>query len=728
MRGDDEGGAAADAPILIVSNRLPITVQKGPAGVECKRSSGGLVAALHPVLAARGGTWVGWPGGDAWPDDPAATGVPYRLIPVSLSSREIKRYYHGFANRTLWPLFHSLIERTRFEHQEWAAYERVNARFAAAVASAWDGEGLAWIHDYHLMRAPLELRRRLPDLKQAFFLHIPFPGFDMFRLLPWDRDLLRGLLACDLIGFHTGGYAQNFLDCVERLLGCRVERERGLIEYGTRTVQARAFPLGIDFEQFAGRAEAAPVSPHSGHRIVLGVDRLDYTKGIPERVRAFEHLLETHPEWRERVVLLQVAVPSRQQVAEYQQLKRLLDEEIGRVNGRFATASWSPIRYLHRSVSPEQLAVLYRDADVALVTPLRDGMNLVAKEYVASQVRDPGVLILSRLAGSAEAMPEALLVNPYDEPGMAAAIHRALRMEEPERRSRMHALRRREERDDVHAWVAELLGAAASPVAEPRPPTETEFTAWLGGLISGQRVVLFLDYDGTLAEIAPRPEEAHLSGDMRRTLQACLDHPEIDVCVVSGRALDDVKGMVGLPGVIYAGNHGLEIEGPGLESFVLDDAASYRESTSALAGELAALAEPGAWVEEKGLTLTYHFRQVPEARHGELARRVRGLVREAGLRPRPAHRAVEARPPLEWDKGRAVLHILEEIQGPDWSERVRVVYAGDDDTDEDAFKVLGGLGATFRIGPPHQPTSAMRHLRSPETLRALLDWVVRFKS
>ncbi len=309
-------------PVLVVSNRLPVTLQRGSSGLERRRSTGGLVSALEPVLTKQGGTWVGWPGmklreGETLskPDD------PYQMRSVELTDNEVNRYYHGFSNRTLWPLFHCMAERARFDRRDWETYEEVNARFAQAAAEASQSTGLTWVHDYHLLRTPLHLRRLVPEARIGHFLHIPFPPHDLFRLLPWDRDLLRGLLAADLIGFHVGTYARNFLDCVELLLAARVDRASGLVEHGERTVQVGVFPLGIDFALYDSQARrsAHEADIYSG-KIVLGVDRLDYTKGVPERIRAFERLLELHPEHREKVILLQVAVPSRFQVAEYQEL------------------------------------------------------------------------------------------------------------------------------------------------------------------------------------------------------------------------------------------------------------------------------------------------------------------------------------------------------------------------------------------------------------------------
>jgi trehalose 6-phosphate synthase/phosphatase len=715
-----------ERPIVVASNRLPFTFQRGPRGLERRPSPGGLVSALEPVLRRRGGTWIGWPGLELRDDEQvSARGRNYRIRPVRLSDSEVQRYYHGFSNRTLWPLFHSLPERTRYDRRDFEAYQHVNALFAEAIHASARHAELVWIHDYHLMQAPSALRLADPERRIAFFLHIPFPPYDIFRLLPWHREILRGLLSCDLIGFHVGGYVQNFLDCVERRLGAQVDRRSLRITYAGRTIQVGAFPIGIEFELFEDLArKAAHRSAGRPERIVLGVDRLDYTKGIPERIRAFERLLELHPRHRENVVLLQVAVPSRSQVTEYRQLKSEIDELVGRVNGRFATAQWSPIRYLYRSFAQDRLCALYRDADVALITPLRDGMNLVAKEYVTCQVEERGVLVLSSMAGAAETMREALIVNPNDIEATAEEIHRALTMDEEHRRARMAALRRRESREDVHAWVQSFLEAAIRP-AESLPLRDSDFEGWLGAYLSRYPLVLLLDYDGTLTPLVGHPDEARLTPRMRKLLAACAARGDTEVGIVSGRSLANVRGMVGDESFVYAGNHGLEISGPQFGEFQHEDLVHYTKRTEELAGLIEKVSVKGAWVESKGPTLTLHFRGVPESRRPALVERARKIINEAGYQARDAHCALEARPPIGWDKGRAVLHLLRTCHGPTWSERVRVVYVGDDQTDEDAFELLAGLATTFRVGPPYTRTSATFRLADVDAVAALLDWLSR---
>jgi len=718
--------SAEDRPVIVVSNRLPVTVHRGPKGLEARRSPGGLVSALEPVLKRRGGTWIGWPGTELRQDETLWTADgPYDIRPVRLTEKEIAGYYHGFSNRTLWPLFHSLPGQARYDRKEWQSFQRANERFADTTAEVAGEADLVWIHDYHLMLTPQLLAERKQDTRVAFFLHIPFPPYDLFRLLPWDRELLRGVLASDLIGFHVAGYARNFLDCVERVLGARVDHDAMLVEHGDRTVQVGTFPIGIDFEYFERAARSAAPSADPTERIVLGVDRLDYTKGIPERIHAFERLLELYPEHREKVVFLQIAVPSRFQVAEYRQLKREIDGLVGRVNGRFATSQWSPIRYLYRSLSQDRLAGLYRDADVALVTPLRDGMNLVAKEFVASQADEPGVLVLSRLAGVAETMYEALQVNPHNLDGTAEAIHRALTMNEAERASRLTALRRRERKNDLDAWVDGFLSAALSAHVGLRPPTDADFDAWLGRFVTDHPVALFLDYDGTLTPLVDHPSKAILTPTMREVVHQLVARPDTDVAIVSGRGLDDVSALVGDDAIIYAGNHGLELMGPDLPRFRHQDLDHYKTRTVALAEELADLAVSGAWTEQKGATLTFHYRAVDGSKQGHLAEQAHAVITEAGFQARNAHKAVEARPPIGWDKGQAVLHIVRALYGPAWSESVRVIYIGDDQTDEDAFRVLAGLGITFRVGSAEAPTHARRRLPNVDVVEALLAWLAK---
>lgn len=720
-------GGHSTRPLVVVSNRLPFTTAPGPAGLRFERSPGGLVAALDPALAERGGVWIGWPGStdqEHLPPFPDTPTVRYRGVP--LSSREVTQYYGGFSNRTLWPLFHYFTAQTHVDPSAWTVYDRVNARFGQIAAEESSDDALVWIHDYQLLRTPLHLRAAAPDRRIAFFLHIPFPAHDVFRLLPWARPLMQGLLASDLVGFHINDYADHFLTSAERVLGCGVDRARGEVEWDGRVVTVGAFPIGIDvetIERLAGEAPTLVAAPNEP-AIVLGVDRLDYTKGVYERLLAVEHLFERHPEHRRRVVFTQILVPSREHVAEYRALKRQIDETIGRINGRFSDAGWAPIRYQARSLSPADLAVLYRRADVALITPLRDGMNLVAKEYVAAQREDDGVLILSELAGAAQELQEALIVNPLDTNAVAAALHRALTMAPDERHARMVALRDRVRDNPVQRWAARFLAAAeqACERAQQHPPSPADtllrqLAPWLR---QRPRLALFLDYDGTLTPIVRHPDLAQLSEEARDAVRQAAHAPELDVCIVSGRGLDDVRDKVGVPGLTYIGNHGFEIEGPGL-SHRPAGLEQYSESVERAAAALALLDVPGAVVERKGPTVSYHVRGTPEGQRRDAERHAADVIRRQGLRPTRGKLVVEGRPPITWGKGHAVLHVLTQRYGSEWPGRVRALYLGDDTTDEDAFRSLRGIGRSIFIGSaPARDHGADFGLPNPVTVIQLL--------
>lgn len=453
--------------LIVVSNRLPTG-----------SGAGGLVTALEPVLRAYRGVWLGWDGGHGQGWIPPPSGKPYRLVPVALRERDVELYYHGFANRTLWPLCHSFVGRTEIRQDFWLAYRRVNRKFAEQIMAEAAHDDLVWIQDYHLMLVPGLLREAGFQGPICFFLHTPFPAYEIFRVLPWRRELLEGLLGCDLVAFHTRGYGDNFKDSVRRILGCPIEES--LVRWRGRKVRVVPAPISIDtayFERLGSSPETAQrvrrlTNGLSGCQIILGVDRLDYTKGIPERLSAIERLLEKHPEYHHRLVFMQVAVPSRTRVESYRLMKRQIDEMVGRINGRFSEGSWVPVRYLYRYVPQETLCAYYVMADVALVTPLRDGMNLVAKEYVACHPEEGGVLVLSEFAGAAEELSGAVRVNPYDSEAVADALHQALSMGAEERRRRMAAMKRHLREYDVERWARGLLGAL-----EERPrrkPAEAE--------------------------------------------------------------------------------------------------------------------------------------------------------------------------------------------------------------------------------------------------------------
>jgi len=457
--------------LLVVANRLPVHRgrREEGGGERWETSPGGLVSALKPILERTGGSWVGWDGAgrSAGRARRPFTHEGVDLIPVAISKREADAYYHGFANATLWPLYHDAIRTPRFEPRWWEPYVEVNRRFAEAAAAALGPRDVAWVHDYHLQLVPRFLRDLRPRARIGFFLHIPFPPPELFAQLPWRRALLEGLLAADLVGFQTRGGARNFLEVARRYAGAKLGEDTATLR--GRATRARAFPISIDFAAHDALARAPETSARAerlarrvgGRRILLGVDRLDYTKGIDVRLSAVEALLGSGRLDPERAVFLQIAVPSREDLTEYAQIRTEVERRVGRINGVHGEPGRAAVHYLYRSLPIEELSAYYRAAETMLVTPLRDGMNLVAKEYVAAHGEERGVLVLSEFAGAARELRQALLVNPHDVDGVAAAIEQALAMPDREAARRMRAMRRTVGRHDVHRWSKAYLETLA---------------------------------------------------------------------------------------------------------------------------------------------------------------------------------------------------------------------------------------------------------------------------
>lgn len=489
------GGPGGEGPLVVVSNRLPVVVREGSDGrLDIEPGAGGLVTAMTPVLKERGGTWIGWPGlDDRDREEEVRALLPrvseqagYDLEPVFLTPRDLENFYYGFANQVLWPLFHDLQSLLNYDPRFWTGYERVNRKYARVVAESASEDAYVWIHDYHLMLAARELRELGYGGRVGFFLHTPFPSPDVFVNLPWRVEILRAMLQFDLVGLQVERDRRNFLACVERLLGEEVlDTGTGVsvVESREGSTRVAAFPISIDFGNFAERAASEDVEERmrrirddfSAEKLVLGVDRLDYTKGIPYRLNAFEKALEEDPDLHGRVTLIQIVVPSREGIAQYSDLKVEIEQQVGAINGRFAGAGWMPVHYLYRSVPQDELLASYRAADVGFVTPLKDGMNLVSKEYCASTVDEEGVLILSEFAGSAAQLQDgALLVNPYDVEGMAMALWRALRMDDGERAGRMRDMREGIRVHDIFWWVDRFFRAAGGEDVDPMVELPTE--------------------------------------------------------------------------------------------------------------------------------------------------------------------------------------------------------------------------------------------------------------
>src|SRR5216110_1150955 len=471
--------------LIVVSNRLPFALDSAGEDLwTVTPATGGLVSAVEPVLRERGGTWIGWPGtAGEIPQEPLAKATRYagyKVVPVSLSETERDEFYYGYSNEVIWPLFHDLQNFCNFEPAFWQAYKQVNVRYADAIAQSAQPDDFIWVHDYHLMYVAQALREQSVDRKLSaltFFLHIPFPPYDIFAKLPQQQRLLRALLQFDLLGFQTRRDVRNFLGCVRRvMLDARVvpRRELQLVRFEKRQIRLGHFPIGIDFDSFERGAMSDAVARRSQQlranfpdcQLILGVDRLDYSKGIPERLRAYRDALERHPELRGRVVLIQVVVPSRVEIPRYHEFKQRIDRLVGDINGRFSTSNWLPVQYHFRGLDRNDLIAHYRGCDIAFVTPLKDGMNLVAKEYCACRIDEDGALILSQFAGAAEQLKTgALLVNPYDVEEVADTVLKAFRMTGAERTARMKRMRRVVRGENVFRWVDSFLKVGAKLTA-----------------------------------------------------------------------------------------------------------------------------------------------------------------------------------------------------------------------------------------------------------------------
>jgi trehalose 6-phosphate synthase len=491
-----------DKQLIIASNRLPFVVGRGHAGaLEVRPASGGLVTAMLPILKEKGGTWIGWTGLPEKDDCSAATLAEslgdsgFRVAPVGLSDEEVEGFYQGFSNEIIWPLFHDMPSFCEFAPSHWNYYLQVNRKFAKAIAENAAPDSLVWVHDYHLINVGTELRRLGVRLRTAFFLHIPFPSIDLFMKLPWRQSLLRSLLEYGLIGFQTLRDRRNFVQCLRALFRDVSVSGKGQVlqvAVGDRRLAVGHFPIGIDFADFARRAAAPEVRERAqalrsllpDRQLFFGVDRLDYTKGILLRLRAFREALIRHPELRQRVTLIQVVVPSREHISKYFDLRTQIEQLVSRINGEFTEpGGWVPIHYVFRSLDPVDLLAYYRAAEVALVTPLKDGMNLVAKEYCTCSIEENCALILSEFAGAAAQLRNgALMVNPFDIEGVADAIYRAFCMPEQERRRRMRRMRREIMRRDLFWWVSSFFNAVSKEVPHE---LQTDQPDEYGALVDG---------------------------------------------------------------------------------------------------------------------------------------------------------------------------------------------------------------------------------------------------
>jgi trehalose 6-phosphate synthase/phosphatase len=732
--------------LIIVSNRLPVTVKADKGQLEFTESAGGLATGLSSFYQERNAIWIGWPGNVPRRHQAEARArlrSDFAAEPVFITEATVERFYEGYANRTLWPLFHSFPTYTRYTAADWDAYRQVNAQFCRAVLDVFEPGDQVWVHDYQLLLLPGLLRAELPDAGIGFFLHIPFPPYDILRLLPQRREILEHLLGADLIGFHTYDYMDAFLSAVRQVLG--YENRLGQVAAGERLVDVDVFPMGIDFERY----NSAPCEPEVqdglaelcsgelGRKIVFSVSRLDYTKGIPQLLRGLDYFLERYPEWRGEIVFVLSVVPSREKVDRYAHLKREIDELVGNINSKYATLAWAPVRYMYRNVPFPELITLYAAANVGLVLPLRDGMNLVAKEYVAAQRRAGGVLVLSDTAGAAKELRQAVIVNPNSREDVAAAIQRALTMPEGERLARCAAMSEWLASHDVRWWAGRFLDQLIEAADAARGIRQQDLEdgpreELLAAYRAASRRLLLLDYDGTLAPFTERPEEARPSPALLDTLRRLAADPANEVVIVSGRDRESLAGWLGELPIRLVAEHGAWARGR--------DAGEAAEAWQQLGPGRARWKKqvrpileryveriPGSFIEEKSFSLAWHYRGAEIAAASMAARELidglTNLTANTDIGVLQGHRVVEVKHE-RITKGGYYRGLLAD---GGWDFELAL---GDDWTDETLFQVLpeeawsikvgfGQSAARFRLPAPADALALLAGLAEPGDRAAL---------
>ncbi|MBC2846822.1 bifunctional alpha,alpha-trehalose-phosphate synthase (UDP-forming)/trehalose-phosphatase [Winogradskyella flava] len=724
---------------IIVSNRLPLQVSIQENSLEISPSVGGLATGMKSVHSEGKGIWVGWSG---IPENELSPELSQKVqqeirkekcVSVPLDNQDIEEYYEGFSNRALWPLFHYFMEYTNFEQQEWEAYKRVNEKFAKVVIDNLDDGDTVWVHDYQLLLLPQLIKDQKPNTTIGFFLHIPFPSYEIFRTFPWRQEILKGMLGSDLLGFHTYDYERHFLSSIKRIL--RLDVNFNEINYHDRMIKVDSFPMGIDYDKYRNAA----LKHHSDSleksdlrkrleehmiedkKLILSIDRMDYTKGIPTRIKAFEFFLDTYPEYKEKVRLVMLAVPSRSNVPQYQKLKRETDELVGRINGKFATVSWTPIWYFYRSLPFEDLIDLYISSDVALITPIRDGMNLVAKEYVATRTQGNGVLVLSEMAGASKEMNEALLINPNSYEDFALNLKRALTMPLKEQETRMKFLQKRLKRYDVEKWANEFFKS----LEETKQVRNTTITKKLAGdyekdLIrdfqSKEKKLLLLDYDGTLVGFKDNPQDAAPDEALFQLLDQLQE--KATLVLISGRDRDTFERWFGNKPYNLVTDHGVWLyqnkEWTALERLRTDWMQSIRPILETFRDST-----PGTFIETKKYSLAWHYRtadpELAKIRTMELNTVLTSMVANNGLSILQGKKVIEIKS-SNVNKGRVISRLLTQEN----YDSITVI--GDDWTDEYMFEEAPEHAYTIKVG--FTKTKAKYQIKDPEQVRELLQKLV----
>ncbi len=694
--------------MIIVSNRLPVSISKTGGKIKVKRSVGGLATGLGSFYKDYKGVWIGWPGIASERIRGEKTVIRELLdeencAPVFLSQKDVEKYYYGFSNKTLWPLFHYFTQFVIYDDSFWKNYVSVNREFAKAVLKVADKDDIIWVHDYQLMLLPMMLRKKLPDNPIGFFLHIPFPAFEVFRTLPWRKEIIEGLLGADLIGFHTYDYATYFLDSVRRLFG--YESTLGRINFKDRIIKVDAFPMGIDYDKFANASKDPAVQKSvksvrrtvGERKVILSVDRMDYTKGILQRLDAYDKFLDTYPQYKGKVTMILVAVPSRSHVEQYASLKKSVDQKVGAINGKHGMIDWTPIHYLYRSLPFNRLTALYLVADIAPITPLRDGMNLVAKEFVATKTDGKGVLILSEMAGAAKELDGALIVNPNSDDELVEALKTAIEMPVKEQVERNKMMQERLKRYTVTHWAQDFIKVLHEVKEMQRNYLSKKLTEEVEEKIvshfkNSKERLLLLDYDGTLIPFSSKPSYAKPDKRLIKLLSALSEVSE--VVIVSGRDKDTLERWFGKLDVGLIGEHGVWIKDKGEDWREIMPLENEWKASIRPILEYYVDRTPGSFIEEKPFSLVWHYRNVQKelaiTRVGELKSVLANLAANLGVEMLDGNKVVEFKN-VGVNKGRAALHFINKKK---WDF---MLAAGDDVTDEDLFSVLPDYAYSIKV-------------------------------
>ncbi|MDN5216714.1 bifunctional alpha,alpha-trehalose-phosphate synthase (UDP-forming)/trehalose-phosphatase [Fulvivirgaceae bacterium BMA12] len=719
--------------IIIISNRLPVSITENEGDIDLKPSAGGLATGLKSLNSDKEIIWLGWPGiitNDISLQEKITDKLKdLKMYPVFLSQDKYDKYYQGFSNETLWPLFHYFQQYTMYMTSYWLAYKEVNMIFAEKLFKIARPDDIFWVQDYHLMLVPKLIREEYRKASIGFFLHIPFPSYELFRTLPWRSEILEGVLGADLVGFHTYDYVRHFLSAASRILDLS-HHFLGRIMLNDRIVDVDSLPMGIDYDKFAEAVNDAETQKEierykktirEGEKVVLAIDRLDYSKALPKRLKAFDRFLEWYPEYKRKLTLVIILVPSRSTVPQYQSLKDEIDLEVGKINGKWGTSNWTPIHYYYRSFRFSRLIAWYHISPIALVTPYRDGMNLVSKEYIATKTDGKGVLILSEMAGSAKELTSALQVNPNSTASIVEALHKAINMPEEEQKTRNKRMQKIIRRNNINSWANSFLTRLQELRKQSDKLLEKQFDEdtedrLLNDYKKSTKRLIFLDYDGTLVGFKNDPMKARPPEELLADLEKLCDDEKNKVVIISGRDKNTLGSWFDHLPLHLIAEHGAWQKGTNGDWCKMNDLKDSWKSGIREFLEKIVDRTPGSFIEEKSYSIAWHYRKLDpglaEIRKHELMEKLNLRISGTNLQLMEGNKVLEVKD-NKVNKGLAAKTWLNK---EDWSF---IMAVGDDYTDEDTFKALPEKAYTLKVG--FTATSARYNIDTVKNVQALIS-------